>query len=214
MRSADFLRTLVLIALALCVLFVLSAPVLAAEGGHGGEHGDEKGKGGLSFTSIHRYDLSIYTLLVFIILLVVLSKYAWPHIKEGLEKREATIRGAQEEAKQDRIAAEAQLTEARRRLDEAAGQAKAIVDEARKAADALKASEKEVGIKEAEARKQQAEREIAASRDALLKDLYEKAVQLAVLMSEKALRREVSPADHSRFLDESIAELKSAANKA
>ena len=214
MRSADFLRALVLIALAVCLLFVLSAPVLAAEGGHGGEHGDEKGKGGLSFTSLHRYDLFFYTLIVFGLLIAILSKYAWPHIKEGLEKREATIRGAQEEAKQDRIAAEGQLVEAKRRLDEAAAQAKAIVDEARKAADALKVIEKEAGLKEAEARKQQAEREIAASRDALLKELYEKAVQLAVLMSEKALRREVSPADHSRFLDESIAELKSAANKA
>ena len=71
-------------------------------------------------------------------------------------------------------------------------------------------SEREVGVKEAEAKKQQAVREIAADREALLSDLYAKAVQLATLMSEKALRREVSSADHSRLLDESLAELKAA----
>src|SRR5947208_1940967 len=45
--------------------------------GHGGE------KGGLDFTGIKRYDLGIYTLIVFGLLLFVLSRYAWPHISEG-----------------------------------------------------------------------------------------------------------------------------------
>ena len=52
--------------------------------------------------------------------LFILNKYAWPHIKEGLEKREASIRNAHEEAKQDRIDAEAKLVEAKRQLDQAA----------------------------------------------------------------------------------------------
>jgi F-type H+-transporting ATPase subunit b len=206
MPANALFRLLLVVSVAFLVLVALPAPVLAEAGDHG--HGEEGGK--LDFTHIKRYDLGIWTLVVFGILLFVINKYAWPHIKTGLEKREATIKTAQEEAKQDRIAAESQLAEAKRKLDEAAARAKEIVDEARKAADALKVSEKEAGIKEAEARKQQAEREIAASRDALLKDLYEKAVQLAALMSEKALRREVSAADHSRFLDESLAELKAA----
>jgi F-type H+-transporting ATPase subunit b len=204
MRSTDFSRLLIPTLLAVFLLAVLPSSLLAAEGEHGGE------KGGLGFTSIHRYDLFIYTLVVFGILIFILSKYAWPHIKEGLEKREAAILGARQEAKQERIDAEAKLAEAKRQLDQAAAQAKAIVDEARKAAEALKANEVQAGVKEAEAKKQQADREIAAMKDSLLKELYEKAVQLATLMSEKALRREVSAADHSRLLDESLAELRAA----
>jgi F-type H+-transporting ATPase subunit b len=205
MRSTNLLRVLAFALLAVLVLVFLPTAAMAA--------GDHEGGGSMDFTGIKRYDLTIWTLVVFGLLLFVLNKYAWPHIKEGLEKREASIRGAHEEAKQDRIDAEAKLVEAKRQLDQAAAQAKAIVDEARKAGEALKVSEREVGVKEAEAKKQQAAREIAADREALLSDLYAKAIQLATMMSEKALRREVSTADHSRLLDESLAELR-AANKA
>jgi F-type H+-transporting ATPase subunit b len=183
MRSTGLFPFAILAVLVVLILVILPAPLLADE--HKGGH-DETG---LEFTGFKRYDLGIWTLVVFGILIFVLSKYAWPHITEGLEKREAAIRGARDEAKQDRIDAEGRLAEAKRQLDQAAIQAKAIVDEARKAADALKASEREVGVKEAEAKKQQADREIAALKESLLKDLYEKAVQLATLMSEMALRR-------------------------
>jgi F-type H+-transporting ATPase subunit b len=210
MRSTPF-RVLMIATLVAFVLILFPGPLLASE--EGGGNGDEHASGGLAFTSIHRYDLTIYTLLVFFLLIAVLSKYAWPNIAKGLERREASIRTAQEEAKQDRINAAANLAEAKRKLDEAALQAKAMFDDARKEADAMKARDKEAAAKEIEARKQQAEREIAAYRDAQEKDLYYKAVQLATLMSEKALRREVSAADHSRLLDESVAELR-AANKA
>jgi F-type H+-transporting ATPase subunit b len=208
MRSTDLLRLLTLATLIGLILIVIPAPVLAAE------HADDQAeRNELGFSGFQRYDLGIWTLVVFALLLVVLNKYAWPNIKLGLEKREISIRSALDEAKKERINAESKLAEAKRQLDEAAAQAKAIVDDARKAADALKASEREVGIKEAEAKKQQAAREIAADREAMLNDLYTQAVQLATLMSEKALRREVSAADHSRLLNESLAEL-SGANKA
>lgn len=205
MRSTDLFRLLTLAALAVFLLAVFPTPLLAEEHAGGG--------GGLGFTGFKRYDLGIWTLVVFGLLIFILSKYAWPHIQEGLEKREATIRSAHEEAKQDRINAEAKLAEAKRQLDQAAAKAKEIIDEARKAADALKVSKVEEGVKEAEAKKQQATREIAAEYATKLNDLYAQAIQLATLMSEKALRREVSAADHSRLLDESLAELK-AANKA
>lgn len=212
MRRFDLGRVFAFVLLTVCAFTVFSPPVLAAAGGHE-EHagaGQEEPKEGLGFTGFKYYDLGIYTLIVFTLLIFILARFAWPNIKQGLEKREAMIRNAHEEAKQDRINAEARLSEARRQLDEAALQAKAILDEARKAADALKASEREAGVKEAEAKKLQAEREILAEREAMIRELYERSVQLAALISEKALRREVSVADHSRLLDESLAELQAA----
>src|SRR4029450_6666981 len=47
--------------------------VAAPSDGHGNK------SGGVGFAGI-RYDLGIYTLIVFGILMFVLSKYAWPHI--------------------------------------------------------------------------------------------------------------------------------------
>jgi F-type H+-transporting ATPase subunit b len=178
-----------------------------------GDHG-HKGEGGLSFTGIKRWDLGIYTLIVFGLLLFIVIKFAWPHIKEGLEKRETNIRSALDQAKQEQAAAAALLGTAKKEVDDAAAKVKAMLDEARRDADALRVTEREAGAKDAAAERERAKREIDAAKDAALKDIYEQAVKLASLMSEKALRRNVSAEDHRRLLDESIAELKSGASKA
>src|SRR5215475_5958090 len=127
--------------LALFAVCLFAAPVLAADS-HGGESG-----GGvfdkLAFTGIKRWDLGLYTLIVFGLLMFILSKYAWPNIKSGLEKRETSILSALEQAKKDRADAEARLTDAKKQLVDAAQQAKAILDEARRDADALRVAERE-----------------------------------------------------------------------
>lgn len=193
-----------LFALAALGVLMFAVPALAAEAKGGGE---EKAAGGLSFAGL-RWDLGIYTLIVFGILIWILSKYAWPHIREGLEKREANIKSALEEAKQAQAAARAEFEKARAELAKAAQDARAIVEEARRDADALKVTEREVGVKEAAAERDRAKREIEAAKDAALKDIYDQAVKLAALMSEKALRRAVSVEDHRRLLDEALADLK------
>lgn len=190
-----------LFALAVLAILALAMPALAAE-----THGEKSG--GLDFTGIKRWDLGIYTLIVFGILMFVLSKYAWPHIRTGLEKREVNIKSALAQAKQDSEAAKLALAEAKQRLDQTATEVRAMLDEARRDADVLKAAEREAGTRDAAAERERAKREIEAAKDAALKDIYEKAVQLAAMMSEKALRRSVSVDDHRRLLDESIAELK------
>lgn len=195
----------------ICVLAVLAVLVIADPALAAGTH-DNKGSN-LDFTGIKRWDLGIYTLIVFGLLMFVLSKFAWPHIRSGLEKREANIKSALEQARQDSESAKATLAEARKKLDETAAQVKAMLDEARRDADVLKAAEREAGTRDAIAERERAKREIEAARDAALKEIYERAVQLAAMMSEKALRRSISAEDHRRLLDESLAEL-STANKA
>src|SRR5262245_37951887 len=172
-----------------------------------GDHGHEKDKVG--FAGI-RWDLGVYTLIVFGILMFVLAKYAWPHIREGLEKREVNIRSALDQAKQGQVEATTLLAAAKKQMDEGASQVKAMLDEARRDADVLRASERENAARDIAAEKDRAKREIQAEKDAILKDVYDQSVKLAALMSEKALRRTVSADDHRRLLDESLAELRTA----
>jgi F-type H+-transporting ATPase subunit b len=186
------------------------AEIKAAAGGDPG-HGEKSG--GLDFTGIKRWDLGIYTLMVFGILMLVLAKYAWPPMREGLEKRESNIKSALEQAKQDHTAASALLSKAEAHVKETAEKVKAMLDEARRDADALRVTEREAAAKDIAAEKDRAKREIAAEKDAILKEVYDQSVKLAAMISEKAIRRTVSADDHRRLLDESLAELKSA-NKA
>jgi F-type H+-transporting ATPase subunit b len=202
MRFAITGRLIALIAL---IVLLTAAPAMAADA-------HEEKKGDIGFAGL-RYDLGIYTLIVFGILVFILWKYAWPHIQTGLEKREANFKAVLEQAKQGQAESTALLAQAKRQIDEGALQVKAMLDEARRDADALRAAEREAAAKDIAAAKDRAKREIAAEKDAILKEIYDQSVRLATLMSEKALRRSVSADDHRRLLDESLAELRSA-NKA
>ncbi|MBA4065253.1 MAG: hypothetical protein C0501_16380 [Isosphaera sp.] len=157
---------------------------------------------------------SVVTLVVFLGLLAILYRFAWGPIMKGLAAREQAQYQALEEARTAREEAAAMRAQLQAEMAKATDQVRALLDEARRDADALKASEREAGARDAAAERERAKREIDAARDAALKDIYDQAVRLAALMSEKALRRTVSAEDHRRLLDESIAELKDAASKA
>ncbi len=176
-------------------------------------HHDHGSGGGLSFTGIHRWDLGLYTLIVFGLLMFILSRFAWPHIRAGLEKREANILAALEQAKKDRADAEARLAEAKKQLQEAAQQAAAILAEARRDAEVLKATEIEKGQKEAQAERERAKRDIEIRMDAMRKELRQEVVELALLIATKALRQQVTIDNHHQLLDEAIAELNTTAGQ-
>jgi F-type H+-transporting ATPase subunit b len=191
------------------LVVVLALPAAAFAEGHGAEPGAAEHKPtGSAFIDIHRYDLGIYTLLVFGILLIILSKYAWGPFTEGLRKREASLQAVRDAAEQ----AAREADDVRKKLHAEFGQAndkiRALLEEARRDADELRAKERDIGSKEAAAERDRARREIDAAKDAALKEIYQESVQLAALMSSKALRRSMSAEDHSRLVEESLAELK------
>jgi len=169
----------------------------------GGEHKNALAEG------LKRYDLGIYTLVMFGLLIVILGKFAWPNIAAGLKKREAAILGAREEAAKSR--AEAEDLRARLQKDHAEAQDKirAMLDEARRDSEALRVTEREAGAKEAQAERDRARREIQTEKDAVLQELYQQAVQLAATLSSKTIRRSLSADDHRKLLDESLAEIRS-----
>ena len=61
---------------------------------------------------------------------------------------------------------------------------------------------------EATADRDRMRREIEMARDQALQEIYQQAVQLASLVSTKAIQRELTPADHERLLDGALADLR------
>src|SRR5947209_4815132 len=96
------LRAAPLLVLGLVLLFAGPAVAADAPAGHDDHNGGVFG---------WALDLGIWTLVVFLLLLFILTKYAWGPMLEALRQREETIRGAVEEAKlaraeTDRVRAE------------------------------------------------------------------------------------------------------------
>ncbi len=152
-------------------------------------------------------DLGIWTLVTFLLLLVLLYQTAWRPILQGLDKREQTLLQIRADAEKARDKAQALRAEFDRKLQEAHEQAAAILAEARRDAEVFKSSERERVKGEIQNERDRLHREIETARDQALQDIYSQAVQLATLMSAKAIHREISTEDHRRLLDEALVEL-------
>ncbi len=150
---------------------------------------------------------AIWTLVIFILVIVVLGKFAWGPLLSALQQREQFIRSSLQEAKDDREAAEARLQEYEVRLQEAAAEATQIVEQGRQDADKAKVRIEETARTEADKLVDRAKREIDLARQAAIKDLYATSAGLATDIAGKVLKRELSPRDHERLIQESIEEL-------
>jgi F-type H+-transporting ATPase subunit b len=151
--------------------------------------------------------LMIWTLLVFGITMLLLSRLAFPRISEALGKRQKSIEDSIDTAERTRKEADELLGEYRERLKEARAQADEIVQRARQTADTHEHEAKERGqelIADAQLR---AERDIAAATERALSDLRREVADLTVLATEKVTRKTLTEADQRRLVEEALAEL-------
>ena len=109
--------------------FAFLMPLLAESGGHG-----HSTPNALDFP----VDLAIYTLLVFGLLLVILGKYAWKPIMEGLDARERSVADNIASAEKAKEEAESNAKQYEEKLAKANDEAAAVLAEARQDAVAAK----------------------------------------------------------------------------
>lgn len=152
--------------------------------------------------------ISLCTVLIFVLVLVVLGKFAWGPLLTALQNREKFIRESLASAKRDREAAEATLREYEQKLERARDDASALVEEGRRDAEAAKRRIEEDARASAGAMAEQAKREIGVARDAALRELNEQSAQLAMTMAGAVLKRQLSPEDHRRLVQDALAELR------
>jgi F-type H+-transporting ATPase subunit b len=154
-----------------------------------------------------RFDLGLWSIVVFLILFFVLKKYAWGPILQGLQKREQDIRGAIEEAHKTREEAQHLRAQLQEEWNKAHEKVRDILEEGRRATERNNAEMIAKAKADIQAERDRLHREMETARDQALKELWDHTAQLATLISAKALRREVNPDDHRRLVDEALAEL-------
>jgi len=149
-------------------------------------------------------DLAIFTFLVFVGLLFVLTKFAWKPILAGLEKREKTISDQVDGAKRMYDEAKQNLAEYEQKLASVTQQANDILAEARK--DAVTAKERILAeaAAEAEQQRQRAVADIRAAKDAAVRELAQKSADAAVGLAGKIVGRSLKDADHQNLISDSI----------
>lgn len=156
-----------------------------------------------------REDINIFTGVVFLLLLTGLYFAAWKPIQEGLEKREKTIAGNIEAAKQANVTAQAKLQEYDAKLASASEEATRIVAEARKGAETT-ASRIEAEAQDEAARiRERATAEIDAAKRVALGELASKSTDVAMALAQRIVGREVKAADHQKLIQEMLTQMPS-----
>jgi F-type H+-transporting ATPase subunit b len=157
-----------------------------------------------------RFDLVLWSLVVFVLLLIVLGKFAWGPMLHGLQRREQNIRSAIEEAQKTREEAQKLRVQFEQQLAKAHENVRDILDEGRRAAQQLTEEMTSKARADIQAEQERRRREIEMAKDQALQELWNQSAQLATLISAKAIRRQLNEEDHRRLVDEALAELRQA----
>jgi F-type H+-transporting ATPase subunit b len=160
-----------------------------------------------------RWDLGLWTLVVFLLLLYILKRLAWGPMLEGLQRRETSIRSAIDEAHKAREEAQQLRQQFDKKMAEAEARAQAILDEGRRDAQRVSEELTAKARKEMEDEKTRHTHELELARDQALQQLWSQAADLATLVASKAVGRQMNIDDHRRLTEEALAELNQAASQ-
>jgi F-type H+-transporting ATPase subunit b len=181
------------------LLGYIAALPLAAE-----KAGEESGG---SFLVSPGLGLMIWTLVLFLFTMWVLSKVAFPKIQEALDKRAKVISESIEAAERQRKESDELLAEYRARLAEAREQADDIMARARKSAETAEAEAAAAGKEKRDEIVAAAGREAEAQTRRALDEIRQEIANLTVLATERVTRKSLNPDDQKRLVEEALSEV-------
>jgi F-type H+-transporting ATPase subunit b len=150
---------------------------------------------------------AIWTLLIFVIVVIVLGKFAWGPILALLQQREQFIHSALFDAKHDREEAEARLKDYAAKLQSAQVEAMTIIDQARRDAERLREELHQRAKTEADALVGNAQRQIQLETTRALQQIRHEAVDLSVAIASKLLQRNITKEDNDKLIDEALRQI-------
>ncbi|MFT4744475.1 MAG: F-type H+-transporting ATPase subunit b [Nitriliruptoraceae bacterium] len=149
----------------------------------------------------------VYGAIAFIVVLVLMTKFAFPALNKTLDERREAIQGQMEAAEATKAAAAAEAATFHEKLAAASGDADRLVEEAKQTAEQLRRDIVAKAEAEAAAVKARAQADVASERDRLLGELRGEVGQLSVALASKIVEKELDAAAHQGLVDEYIAQL-------
>ena len=144
--------------------------------------------------------------LAFVLFVAIVMWFGVPRRLAGLlDQRAETIRGELVEARALREEAQTLLSSFEQKRREMAEQAERIVAEARAGAERAAAQAREDAARAVQRRIASAEERIAAAEGKAIREVKDRAVTVAVAAAQEVLATQMTAAQASRLVDESIA---------
>ena len=150
---------------------------------------------------------AVWTLVIFVIVVLVLGKFAWGPVLSLLQQREEFIHKSLSDAKRDRDEAEARLKDYAAKLQSAQAEAVAIIEDARKDAERLREELRQRSRAEADTILKNAERQIELQTTRAVQQIRREAVDLSVSIASKLLQRNISKEDNEKLIADALKQI-------
>ncbi|WP_066072962.1 F0F1 ATP synthase subunit B [Neobacillus soli] len=157
--------------------------------------------------AIHvNYGTILFQLVMFIILMSLLKKFAWGPLMGIMKEREDHVAGEITAAENSRQEAKKLLEEQRSLLKEARNDAQSLIESAKKQGDIQREEIIAASRTEAERIKEAARVEIELQKEKAVAAIREQVASLSVLIASKVIEKELSAADQDKLINEYIQE--------
>jgi F-type H+-transporting ATPase subunit b len=170
------------------MLTQITLAVIASEGGNGGLLDVNPG-------------LMIWTVITFVLLLLILKKVAWKPILTALDKRESDIREALAQAEKAKDDAKQILEQNQANLAKAEEESKKIIDQSRAYAETLKEQLIKESKEQAKKIVDDASLEIQRKKDTAFEELKGQIAEIAVSAAEKIIRESLDSQKSKQVID-------------
>jgi len=156
---------------------------------------------------------ALAVIVVFVLLLLILRKWAWKPIVTQLRRREQDILESLEAAQRREREASQLLDHYKARLERAEAEAQQLLDNTRQEAEKIRAITLDSARAEAERSAERARADLERAKQHALRELRDATAEMASEIAGKVIRRELSPEDKKRLLEQSLEEIKKRASQ-
>lgn len=177
------------------ILFAFIALVVSEA--EGGSAGLLSVNGGLAF----------WTTLTFILLLILLTKFAWKPILSALKQREDAIKDSLEQAGKARNEAKQILLENQNSFAKAGEESKKIIDQSRLYAENLKEQMMKDSKEQSKKLIEEASAEIDRKKNAAFDELKNQIAEISVQAAEKILKENLDVEKNKKLVDKYISDI-------
>ena len=149
---------------------------------------------------------AVFQLVMFIILLALLKKFAWGPLMGIMKQREDHISNEIDEAEKSRSEAQKVLEEQRSLLKEARQEAQNLIENAKKQGDIQRDEIIKTARTESERIKESAKAEIEQQKENAVAAIREQVASLSVLIASKVIEKQLDAKDQEKLINEYIKE--------
>jgi len=149
----------------------------------------------------------LFQLVMFIILMALLKKFAWGPLMGIMKQREDHISGEISAAEESRVEAKKLLEEQRALLKEARTEAIGLIESAKKQGDLQREEIISVARSESIRLKESAKLEIEQQKEKAVTAIREQVASLSVLIASKVIEKNLNEQDQDKLINEYIQEI-------